>query len=116
MTAPQVTHSSDGGRTVVRIEGDLDFASVSPVTDELERVLAETRESLILDLSATTFLDSAGLKLLYEVHAVMRGRGTDVRLIVPPGNLIHRTLALTDAERSLPIQPSLDDPQSGEPA
>ncbi len=114
MTTPRVTHSTEAGRTVVRIAGELDFASVGFVTEELERALAESRELLIVDLSATTFLDSAGVKLLYELHAVMRARNTEMQLIVPPGNLIHRTLVLADADGSLPIRPRPGDAPGGE--
>lgn len=113
MTTAAVTYATHADRTVVRMAGDLDFASVGPVTDELERVLAESAESLVLDLSGVGFLDSAGVKLLYELHSVMRSRGMDVRVVVPPGNPIRRTLDLTGAHRTLPIQAGLDDAPAG---
>jgi anti-anti-sigma factor len=107
MNAPTVAHETIDGRPVARIAGALDFTSARRVGDDLDDLLRRTSAELILDLSATTFLDSAGINLLYDIHAALRSRGGQLHLIVPPENLIRRTLELTSAERSFLVHATM---------
>lgn len=115
MSGPTVTHAHFSDAVVVAVAGELDFAAVRAVAATMEPVLAAVAGRLVLDLSATTFLDSAGIGLLYDVQAAMTARGVDVRLVVPPGSLISRSLELTGADASLQIHATVQDAGAGEP-
>ena len=58
----------DNGPSVVRVMGEVDLATVK----ELERALREARESqtdsVIVDLTGCTFLDSSGLRAMAETR------------------------------------------------
>ncbi len=108
MSDPTLTHRAHGAHRVVEVSGELDFAVIDAVTEQLEPLLQHAGHGLILDLSQTTFLDSAGIKLLYDIHAALKARGQSLRIVVPPDNLIRRTLELTGTAESFAIHVDLD--------
>ena len=50
---------------------------------------------LVLDLSAVTFLDSTGLRLVFRLARRLRDRQQSLRLVVPEGARISRVLSLS---------------------
>jgi anti-anti-sigma factor len=50
---------------------------------------------LVLDLSETEFMDTVGLATLMERTKGFRERGGEVRVVVPPGRRVRRTLEVT---------------------
>jgi anti-anti-sigma factor len=63
------TTSDDAGTTIVRVDGDLDIASVPGVEAELEPILASGPARLAFDLSSVSFMDSSGIAMLLRVAA-----------------------------------------------
>jgi anti-sigma B factor antagonist len=61
----------------------VDAASVPAARRSLNAALTDGFETVVLDLSQTTFMDSTGVHLVLEATAHARTRGT--RLIVLPG-------------------------------
>lgn len=81
---PPVSVVRSGGLAMVRLAGDVDIAAA----EALERsIVAESAgaASVVVDLSAVGFLDSAGLRLLDRVVGECDDRGATVRLVVPEG-------------------------------
>lgn len=109
MTGVEVESRTVSGHTVIALAGELDFAAVAQVSDELERVLAENLGGLVVDLTRITFLDSAGIGLLYKLRAVTHTRGQALHVVMPPENPVHRTLVLTSADSSFAIHPTVGD-------
>jgi hypothetical protein len=70
--------------------------------------------TVIADMTATTFCDSSGVRLLVMAHEEAAATGVDLRLVVPSVNVL-RTLALIGADWLLPIYPSLEDALGPEP-
>lgn len=90
------------GRVVVRVEGDLDLASAA----EFENALAAVPDGLklVLDLSACTFLDSAGIRAI----AAAVGRSARVA-IVASNPAVLRALELTTLDTMVSMHTTLDD-------
>jgi anti-sigma B factor antagonist len=84
----------DGGCEVIRLRGDLDHGNAADIERE---IVAVTRalDGVIVDLSAVTFLDSAGLRCLDRVLATFADRGAPVRVAVPKSGPVRFTLELT---------------------
>ena len=82
------------GKTIVRLCGDLDMASVAQC-EERFRAIQLDAEALIVDLRGLTFLDSMGLSVLLGAHCGAQDQGGSVALI--QGNrTIHRVFQITD--------------------
>ncbi|MET8232142.1 STAS domain-containing protein [Micromonospora sp. NPDC005298] len=103
---------SDPAGPVIRVTGELAYATCGPLRVEVDRVLADAPPTLVLDFTDLHFIDSTGLAVI--VHAWREGRevGTDIRLrAVPPflasilditgvaGLLARHTQARTDGRR-----------------
>jgi anti-anti-sigma factor len=102
---PATLHVADGGASAVEIRGELDLAGVRGVGDEL-LACADAGGDLTVDLRATTYLASAGVAMLVEADRRVRAAGGRLRVVVAPGDLVRRALALSGVDGLLDV---LDD-------
>lgn len=79
---------------VERLDGDIDIARV-PALTQWFGTLDHEFETLILDLTSVTFLDSSGIGLLYLINTRLRARSQRLVVISPPGTMPRRVLDLT---------------------
>jgi anti-anti-sigma factor len=90
---------------VVEVQGDLDAARVPRVRALLADAVGMRPQQLVVDLSGCSFLDSAGLTVLLEVHrrlarvgALLTLRGCSPRVV--------RLLSLTGLQRVFDLEPA----------
>ena len=62
---------------------------------------------LVVDLASVTYLDSAGINLLYTVAGEIRARQLELHLVILPGSPIERMLQIVGADRAFPVHASL---------
>ena len=92
----------EGDVHTLRLSGELDLATAADVQRELEHVEATDAESIVLDLSELTFMDSTGVRLLVTAHA--RARADSNRLtLLRGGRAVQRILQLSGVEALLPF-------------
>lgn len=92
----------EGDVHTLRLSGELDLATAAEVQRELEHVEATDAESIVLDLSELTFMDSTGVRLLVTAHA--RARADSNRLtLLRGGRAVQRILQLSGVEALLPF-------------
>jgi anti-sigma B factor antagonist len=84
---------------VATLQGEVDSSNAEAVRDALVDLCAHT---LVLDLSDVRYLDSAGMTVLDTVR-----RTTDLRLVVPPGTTIARSLDITGMTDLINTYPSV---------
>jgi anti-sigma B factor antagonist len=91
----QVQSRREGSVPVCEIRGEIDASNVEEV---LSRVLASVPNEapgLVLDLSQTAYLDSAGVRILFELSRRLRTRRQELRIAVPGDGIVRRVLVLT---------------------
>ena len=110
MSAPLASlHEAwDGAVAVVRLEGQVDASNVELVGARLRRVLTNDARGLVVDLRPTTYLDSAGINLLFALGREMRSRQQALRLVIADGSPIARMLVITTLDRSFPAHPTVE--------
>ena len=84
----------------VRLTGELDYAGMPAAAEQLKQVRPEGLVQVNVDLSALTFCDSSGLRMLL----VLRRRCADngVRFVVTGANgMVARTIAVAGLESLL---------------
>lgn len=87
-------------RTHVALRGELDLSTAEKVERELQRVEQTGAPLVVLDLSALTFLDSTGLRLI--VGADQRARQSNRRLAVVRGPAtVQRVFTITKLDERL---------------
>jgi anti-sigma B factor antagonist len=80
--------------TVVELHGEIDLAVAGEIAGQLDVAEAAPGNSLVIDLSATTFFGSSGLHLLCRAERRAQARGGSL-LLVCPHALTLRILRLT---------------------
>ena len=89
------------GAVHARMSGELDMAAAPDVRARLYQGLSEGVRALSLDLSGLTFLDSAGVELLFRLREDLAVRQIPLELYVPQDAPIRRTLEVTDGGTEL---------------
>ena len=65
----------DGPVAVIVLEGELDLAVTSPLTQAVSAALADGFRRLVLDVSRLTFCDSCGLGAIMQAHRAVTSHG-----------------------------------------
>jgi anti-anti-sigma factor len=94
---------------VARVQGEVDASNVKEIGDRLRSLLSNRSVAMIVDLSATTYLDSAGINLLFMLAEEMRSRQQRLALVVADPSPIARMVSLTGLDRAMPVHPTLPD-------
>ena len=103
-----IVESRRGDVAIARIDGEIDASNVSWVEERLRALVTNEAEALVVDLSATTYLDSAGIALLFELAADLRRHQQELRVVVADGSPIARVLEVTAITGAAPTHPTLD--------
>lgn len=110
----EVTLHPDGGVLVARVEGEVDLSNVESVRATLVGAVSHDTELLVLDLTSTTYLDSTGVRLLFELAARLQNRRQQLRLVVADGALVARVVELTQLDQRVPVDRSVADALAAE--
>jgi anti-sigma B factor antagonist len=103
---------------VARLHGEVDASNVKEIGDRLRSLLSNRSVAMVVDLSQTTYIDSAGINLLFALGEEMRGRQQRLGLVVADGSPIARMITLTGLNQAVPVHATLPDAlaEVGEPA
>ena len=78
---------------VATITGEIDMSNAEDLARVLEEQLVRDADRHIVDLSGTTYLDSAGVRMLFAISERLQTRGRDLHVVVPEAAAIHRVLS-----------------------
>jgi anti-anti-sigma factor len=92
---------------VARLQGEVDTSNVDEVRERLRSLLTNRSVALVIDLSQTTYLDSAGINLLFALGDEMRGRQQRLAVVVADPSPIARMITLTGLDQAMPVRPTL---------
>jgi anti-anti-sigma factor len=96
------------GIAVAGIDGEIDASNVWEVGAALRRLVDNRSAELVIDLTPTQYLDSAGINLMFALGDELRARQLTLRLVVPPRSPIARMLAITRLDRITPTYDTVD--------
>ena len=93
--------------TVVSLPGEISYYTAPQVHDELLAALEPGVSTVILDLTLTTFFDSAGLAEITVGRQLATAYHIDLRVVVPPSSPLAGFLGSSGLDRVLAIYPTL---------
>lgn len=102
-----LTVLDEGAVPVARLEGEIDAANVDDVGDGLRALMTNRSYALVVDLSPTTYIDSAGLNLLFGLAEDLRGRQQELHLVIAGQSPIARMVSLTGLDVTVPTHPTV---------
>ena len=96
------------GARVLAVAGELDLYTAPQLRTALDRELDGGARALVLDLTATTFMDSTALGVLIAALKALEPSGG--RLVVATSRpSIVKTLAITGLDRAVAVEPGRAD-------
>ena len=104
----EVTVRVDRSVPICAVRGEIDASNVESVLELLVASAPNDSPGLVLDLAETVYLDSAGVRILFELARRMRTRRQELRVAVPPSGIVRRVLVLTALSEIVPLHDDAD--------
>ena len=98
-----------GSTVVARISGEVDISNVGPIKRKLFDSVPSSSPGLVVDVSETSYLDSSGVYLLFELARALEGRGQRLSVVAPPTAPSTRVLLITGLDRMVPVATTLEE-------
>jgi anti-sigma B factor antagonist len=93
---------------VVRLAGEVDISNAARLEEDISGAVPNDASGLVLDLTDTGYLDSAGIRMLFELGERLGGRRQSVAVVVPRESVIRHSLVVTELDKAIPMHDSLD--------
>jgi anti-anti-sigma factor len=100
----QVVTRQVGAVPVCEIKGELDASNVEQVREQILEAATSEAPGMVIDLTETTYLDSAGVRILFELARRLRSRRQELRIAVPSDGIVRRVLVLTALGDVVPLE------------
>ncbi|MFI6927330.1 STAS domain-containing protein [Nonomuraea spiralis] len=107
MTPLTMCHRHLPGVTVIEVRGEVDATNHERLREHVRSARALPADHVVFDLSAMTFMDSAGLHVLLACHQDALRHGARVHLAAPRGAPA-RLLEITGVDAHLPVFPTTE--------
>jgi anti-anti-sigma factor len=92
-----------GTACIVRIRGEVDISNAQDISSAIGAAMPSGVPTLVVDLTHTTYLDSAGLQLLFRLSERLSARRQELRLVVPRDSPVRTVLELTALSSVVPM-------------
>lgn len=99
----------DGSIPVCALHGEIDASNVDSVLSRIVESVANESPGLVLDLAGATYIDSAGVRILFELARRLRTRRQELRISVPIDGIVRRVLVLTALADVVPLHDAPDE-------
>ena len=93
---------------LARITGEIDASNVAWVGQRLRAMLVNRSEGLAIDLTRTTYLDSAGIALLFALSSELEVHRQSLRLVIEPGSPVARMASLSGLDAAVETHTTVD--------
>jgi anti-anti-sigma factor len=97
------------GVPVASVTGEIDLTNVAELGERIARGVPNGALGLVVDLERTSFLDSAGLRLLFQLARRLERRGQQLRIAVPDNAVIRKALDVAEVPRVAVVNGSVHD-------
>ena len=91
------------GVPIVRVRGEIDLSNADDVLRSIEAAVDERSPGLVIDLRALEFLDSAGVRLLFDAARLVAHAGGRFVVLAEAASPAARVLELAEATSLFPL-------------
>ena len=107
-TAALTSITEEGGFTVATLEGEIDISNSVELETELCQAVPNDATGLVLDLAAVTFVDSSGIRTLFDLASRLAVHRQVLHLALPEDSRLRRTLLMLQIPAVMPLFPDRD--------
>ena len=100
--------SERDGCAVLAVEGEVDLATAPRLREALTDLVTKGNLRVVVDLTATQFLDSTGLGALVTGLKRVRARGGELRVVCTSSRLC-KVFEITSIDKVIPLYTSVDE-------
>jgi anti-anti-sigma factor len=94
---------TSGTVVIAEITGEIDMSNATDLGTAVVAPLTNESTGLVLDLSRVTYIDSAGIHVIYELRERLAGRALERRLVEPADAPTVSALRLTGVPEVVPV-------------
>jgi anti-sigma B factor antagonist len=94
-----------GQHAVITMPAEIDAATADEARRALLAAIGSGAASVVIDMSGTTFCDSAGLKAIIAAHTQATKGGTQLRLVA---TAVLRIVTIVGIDQLIPVYPTLE--------
>ena len=99
----------EDGVVIVSMPEEIDLANAKQLGASVRGAVPNEAVGVVLDLSSTTYLDSSGVHLVFDLAERLRARQQRLALAVPEASHIRRVLDLVDVTVAAGLAPDVED-------
>ena len=99
---------TEDGVVIARLIGEIDLSNARPIGSLVAGAVPNDAAGVVLDLTDTTYLDSSGVHLVFDLAERLSSRQQRLALAVPDGARIRRVLDLVNMKASVPVEVTVD--------
>jgi len=95
------------GVPVAHIAGEVDASNAANVQRQMIAAVANAGAGLVVDLTRTGYVDSAGIRILFDTGERMQIRGMQMRLVITGGSFLADVLETVRIKERFPVHEEL---------
>ncbi|WP_028928710.1 STAS domain-containing protein [Pseudonocardia asaccharolytica] len=106
MTDASVDIDSTHDTVRIAVSGEIDLANAATVEHRLLGAVTNQMKAVSVDLSDLSYIDSAGLRVLFALGTRLEMLQIAFELVVPPGSLTRRAIELSGMASIAIVRPA----------
>ena len=111
-TALELRRETIDGNPAVRLFGEIDISNAALFARALKEAVSNIDHELILDLSHVTYVDSAGIRVMFDLSRRLNNHQQRLVVIVPDGSGVRRSLSLGGLLHAVEVRGASGNPRS----
>ncbi len=92
---------------IAHVKEDIDAANATTIQQQLADALGPDASSLVIDLSGTRYVDSAGIDMLLRLSDRLDHRRAKLILVIPDASQLKRLASIVGLPDAMAIHPTL---------
>jgi anti-anti-sigma factor len=109
MTAADLSLQRRGDVLVAQASGEIDMANADTFSSRLLNAISNEERGVVIDASALSYIDSAGVRLLFELANSLTARRQRLAVVVAPRGPVAQILRVVSFEKVAPLTDSIDE-------
>ncbi len=91
------------------LTGEIDMSNASTVGDQTLSMALTDAPGLIVDLSSVSFIDSAGIRMLFDLVRRLHDRRQLMTIALPQSSLLQRLMKITGIGETVPVRDTVEE-------
>lgn len=105
MTEAKVESSVEDGAMHIALHGEIDLANAVVVEDEIREAVSHQPNAVLVDLTDLTYVDSAGIRILYRLASRLHALQVALELVVPLDSPTRQLIEISGFESVAALRP-----------